>query len=91
MTQNEADRGSSSSNALLFGGRNLTGGAGGKFGQPTRRKMQKAARLERELKQLSEAPSKGISCWPVGDKTDQLEASKFLHFLSNIHIPFLAS
>ena len=38
--------------------------------------MQKSTRLKRELKQLIESPSSGISCWTVGDKTDQLEASK---------------
>ncbi|XP_065060692.1 ubiquitin-conjugating enzyme E2 T-like isoform X4 [Rhopilema esculentum] len=37
--------------------------------------MQKSSRLKRELKQLSESPSHGISCWTVGEKVDQLEAT----------------
>ncbi|KAK6190291.1 hypothetical protein SNE40_002196 [Patella caerulea] len=36
--------------------------------------MQRAARMKRELKMLSENPPFGISCWPKEDKIDLLEA-----------------
>ena len=42
--------------------------------------MQKSTRLKKEIKQLAESPTSGISCWTVGEKIDQLEACMNVKF-----------
>ena len=39
------------------------------------RRMQKAARMKKELAMLESSPPPGASCWTVQDKLDQLEAA----------------
>ncbi|XP_045176867.2 ubiquitin-conjugating enzyme E2 T-like isoform X2 [Mercenaria mercenaria] len=37
-------------------------------------KMQRTARMKKEIQMLTESPPYGISCWPNGDSIDRLEA-----------------
>jgi hypothetical protein len=47
-------------------------------------KMQRSARMKKEIQMLSESPPFGISCWPTGDSIDRLEASLYI-FHPNFH------
>ena len=43
--------------------------------------MQRAARMKKELKILTETPPHGISCWLKDDTLNTLEARKLLSLL----------
>lgn len=40
--------------------------------------MQRSARMKKELEMLVTSPPYGISCWPKDDRTDLLEARKYI-------------
>ena len=41
-------------------------------------KMQRLARMKRELQMLQQSPPHGISCWAKVDNIEQLEARKLI-------------